>query len=227
MILVCVSGCKMFQSRDPWKKKQIDGEFYYYVKNESATILGLVSEGKEREELVIPETLGGYPVKQIGESFTAFIGSPTRDYGIDATNIEKIVIIHECSITDETGLFNLKELEINADVELYVTVYIPQIEKIVFNINLSSLTDYKSWASMWDIDWIEKQVVKFDAVGGKQKTYAIALNQAEKLLEPEEPNKEGFTFSGWYVDEEYTTKWNFKTDVVTENITLYAKWIEV
>ena len=243
LIAISLSGCKGWERYnayiDPWEIKQQRNGFYYYLvdkdgkpegKNHppaAAIILGLVSEGKEREELVIPETLGGYPVKQIGESFTAFIGSPTRDYGIDATNIEKIVIIHECSITDETGLFNLKELEINADVELYVTVYIPQIEKIVFNINLSSLTDYKSWASMWDIDWIEKQVVKFDAVGGKQKTYAIALNQAEKLLEPEEPNKEGFTFSGWYVDEEYTTKWNFKTDVVTENITLYAKWIEV
>ena len=106
MILVCVSGCKMFQSRDPWKKKQIDGEFYYYVKNESATILGLVSEGKEREELVIPETLGGYPVKKIG-AFSASIGSSIKYYGIDATNIDRIVINHKCEIDMYQSIINL------------------------------------------------------------------------------------------------------------------------
>ena len=226
LIAISLSGCKLFQSRDPWKKKQIDGEFYYYVKNESAIILGLVDEEKEREELVMPETLGGYPVKQIGESFAASVGSRTKHYGIDATNIERIVINNECRIKDETSITNLNELVINADVGLGTAAYDPEINIIIFKIDFSSMTYYEAWAKTWEYDWIKKQVVTFDSVGGKQKTYAIALNQAEKLLEPEEPNKEGFTFSGWYVDEEYITKWNFETDVVTENITLYAKWIE-
>ena len=46
----------------------------------------------------------------------------------------------------------------------------------------------------------------------------------------EEPNtvpvRDGYVFAGWYTDTEYTGKYDFST-VVTEDITLYAKWIEV
>jgi len=30
--------------------------------------------------------------------------------------------------------------------------------------------------------------------------------------------------TGWYTDEEYTNKWNFNTDIVNNDITLYVKW---
>lgn len=33
-----------------------------------------------------------------------------------------------------------------------------------------------------------------------------------------------YTLEGWYLDEEYTTEWNFETDVVTQDTILYAKW---
>lgn len=39
----------------------------------------------------------------------------------------------------------------------------------------------------------------------------------------ENPNNE--EVEGWYTDAEYTTKWNFLTDVVETDMTLYAKWI--
>ena len=33
-----------------------------------------------------------------------------------------------------------------------------------------------------------------------------------------------YTLEGWYLDEAYTTEWNFDTDVVTQDTILYAKW---
>lgn len=39
----------------------------------------------------------------------------------------------------------------------------------------------------------------------------------------ENPNNE--EVDSWYTDAEYTTKWNFLTDTVTADMTLYAKWI--
>lgn len=33
-----------------------------------------------------------------------------------------------------------------------------------------------------------------------------------------------YTLEGWYLDEEYTSKWSFETDVVTKDTILYAKW---
>ena len=45
-----------------------------------------------------------------------------------------------------------------------------------------------------------------------------------KLTKPDDPIKEGYTFAGWYKDDELANEWDFDTDVVTEDITLYAKW---
>ena len=41
-----------------------------------------------------------------------------------------------------------------------------------------------------------------------------------------EATKNNHFFEGWYKDAEFNEKWNFATDKVTEDITLYANWIE-
>ena len=42
---------------------------------------------------------------------------------------------------------------------------------------------------------------------------------------PPSVSKEGYKLDGWYLDEAFTQKWNFETDVVKGDMTLYAKWI--
>lgn len=37
--------------------------------------------------------------------------------------------------------------------------------------------------------------------------------------------KTDWTLEGWYKEESLTNKWNFTTDTITSNITLYAKWL--
>ena len=37
--------------------------------------------------------------------------------------------------------------------------------------------------------------------------------------------KTGYKLDGWYLDKAFTQKWNFETDVVKGDMTLYAKWI--
>ena len=46
----------------------------------------------------------------------------------------------------------------------------------------------------------------------------------EKVQKPVEPLKEKYIFDGWYLDSEYNNKYDFE-NVVTEDITLYAKFI--
>jgi uncharacterized repeat protein (TIGR02543 family) len=41
---------------------------------------------------------------------------------------------------------------------------------------------------------------------------------------PTAPTKSGYTFEGWYKEATLTNAWDFETDTVTEDITLYAKW---
>ncbi|MBE5740559.1 MAG: hypothetical protein E7349_06905, partial [Clostridiales bacterium] len=55
------------------------------------------------------------------------------------------------------------------------------------------------------------------------------VEKGDSIKEPtiralENPNN--YTCEGWYTSKDYTTKWNFQTDTVQENMTLYAKWVQ-
>ncbi len=65
--------------------------------------------------------------------------------------------------------------------------------------------------------------VSFDSNGGS----AVSSRTAEsgsKISKPSDPVRDGYTFVGWYKDSALTQAWNFNSDSVTSNITLYAKW---
>ncbi len=65
--------------------------------------------------------------------------------------------------------------------------------------------------------------VKFDTNGGSRIESCKVLH-SETVPKPENPVKEGFTFTGWYRDEACTVEWNIETDKVNESMTLYAGW---
>lgn len=46
------------------------------------------------------------------------------------------------------------------------------------------------------------------------------------VTEPVAPSRSGYNFTGWYIDNAYTDKYDFKTPIAG-NITLYAKWSPV
>lgn len=48
----------------------------------------------------------------------------------------------------------------------------------------------------------------------------------ETIQEPEAPIREGYKLLGWYSDIHLKDKWNFETDTVRGNMTLYAKWTQ-
>lgn len=72
--------------------------------------------------------------------------------------------------------------------------------------------------------------VTFESQGGSIVP-AQYVENGGKVTRPTDPTKEGYTFGGWYTDASYTdasylTQWNFGTNTVTSNMTLYAKWME-
>lgn len=65
--------------------------------------------------------------------------------------------------------------------------------------------------------------VSFDTDGGS-KIESCKVMYGETVVQPEDPVKEGWVFTGWYSDSACKNKWNIKTDTVTDSMTLYAGW---
>lgn len=65
--------------------------------------------------------------------------------------------------------------------------------------------------------------VRFDSKSGSAVAGKIT-GASTSITAPAAPTRAGYTFSGWYKDISYTTAWNFATDKVSTNITLFAKW---
>lgn len=66
----------------------------------------------------------------------------------------------------------------------------------------------------------------FNYTGAPAST-TTEVNDGSKVTKPTDPTRTGHTFGGWYKEAACTTAWNFDTDTVTGNITLYAKWTPV
>lgn len=68
-------------------------------------------------------------------------------------------------------------------------------------------------------------LVQFETNGGSEiKDIIVKYNKAMKR--PKDPVREGMHLEGWYKDIHLTEAWDFDKDIVTENMTLYAKWAE-
>ncbi|WP_459187012.1 InlB B-repeat-containing protein [Parabacteroides sp. APC149_11_2_Y6] len=83
---------------------------------------------------------------------------------------------------------------------------------------MSNVTLYAKW-----VEAAQACVVTFDAQGGSEVA-PLTVNKGEKLVKPTDPTKEDCSFLGWYKDAAYTSVWEFSSDVVNEDITLYARW---
>ncbi len=99
----------------------------------------------------------------------------------------------------------------------------------------------KSWnESNWNFDVANKVVqmltspgnvapapdyytLSFDTRDGSTISPITAVS-GSLITAPANPSKTGYTFAGWFKNSTLTTPWNFTTDRLTENTTLYAKW---
>lgn len=65
-------------------------------------------------------------------------------------------------------------------------------------------------------------IVTFNANGGSSIA-SQSIIHGEKVSKPTNPTRSNYTFEGWYKESTLSTLWNFDTDTVESNLTLYAK----
>ena len=66
--------------------------------------------------------------------------------------------------------------------------------------------------------------ISFDSKGGTDVPAQTDLMYGDHVTEPEPPTREGYTFKGWYLDENCIYEWDFETSQVGQSMTLYADW---
>lgn len=86
-------------------------------------------------------------------------------------------------------------------------------------------TESSDEASSEEIESVEGYFcVTFDSDGGTV-VEAVQVKEGEKITKPQNPQKintqQEYEFLGWYYGD---TAWDFDNDVVTQNMTLVARW---
>lgn len=61
--------------------------------------------------------------------------------------------------------------------------------------------------------------------GSAPQSYT-GIKSGALIQKPSDPTASGYRFEGWYKDSSCKTAWNFSTDKVTADTTLYAKWVK-
>ncbi len=82
----------------------------------------------------------------------------------------------------------------------------------------SDITLYANWA-------LNRYDVHFNSNGGTSVDSLLNVEHGSLLTAPAEPARTGFTFGGWYKEEQLQTMWDFTADTVQNETTLYAKWV--
>ncbi|MEG2541025.1 MAG: leucine-rich repeat protein, partial [Clostridia bacterium] len=65
--------------------------------------------------------------------------------------------------------------------------------------------------------------ITFDSNGGSE-VLPITQDSNTLVVKPTDPTKAGHIFEGWYKDRNFATIFDFATELLTKDITIYAKW---
>ncbi|MFC5470370.1 InlB B-repeat-containing protein [Cohnella suwonensis] len=96
-----------------------------------------------------------------------------------------------------------------------------------WNFSTDTVSANTTLYAKWTAVPVSTYTVTFDSKEGSAVASATGIVSGATVTKPADPTRAGYTFSGWYKDEGYATAWNFITDTVSANTTLYAKWTEV
>lgn len=100
----------------------------------------------------------------------------------------------------------------------FLTVWNFITDTVTFNVTL-----HAKWIAVQN----QTYTVTFESNGGSLVSAISNIESNQSIDEPLTPSKTNHQFNGWYKDSTLNDPWNFSSDSVTENLTLYAKWEEI
>ena len=241
LILLVVSGCQY----DPYKDKVnvvVETDYFYVqlvIKDGQklmgedaapyALILELTDLGKEQEIIVIPEYIEGLVVKQIGRYSWPIV------WGLESENLKKVYItttvnyieraaFSKCTNLEEVVMLSVPMVK-GASFNLWST---GEKAKLIFSDPLQDNTiivrpSPTSGGKMIPVNFVFHYHY-FNAPNSGYYWFDYITGSNLYIL-PNNPEREGYTFKGWYIDEECSIEWDEVLPISeTEILELYALW---
>ncbi|MBY0117721.1 S-layer homology domain-containing protein [Paenibacillus sp. FSL L8-0435] len=139
-------------------------------------------------------------------------GTITGSVPVDNQKYEKDTAV---TVLDNTGVLEKEDYQFigwNTSADGSGTSY---SAADTFSMNDSDVTLYAQWQPLY-------VNIGFESNGGSEVA-AQKVDYNSPAVNPDIPEKAGYTFSGWYQDSQLLQAFDFNTNL-TQNITLYAKW---
>lgn len=222
------------------------GDFLLEKRGDSYMIMDLTEEGYQKKELFVYAQIGRFKISliscrrsgmflspeapvinsQVLEKIYFVDYIPSGNYGVfyNCDNLTRIIRLEAGDFPNDNDLFRNSPSDEPSSKHINQYLKYEDYLKLnhwdfVFPANVSYYLNYEI-ENHDGYHWID------DYDYGTKITYI-----------PPEPTREGYTFDGWYKEEDCINKWNFETDTLPEAILdeegepvyqetkLYAKWI--
>lgn len=189
--------------------------FEINTREKFATVIGLTELGREQEVLVIPSLVDKYPVKHIGKKQRFF--QPIDTNALRLTDMQEKIylpysLVGQMWLTTETTVEAILSLaKLDSFEEVFIINSFPEINLYYLNESTKLNTFF---------------MYNFDSAENDGYHWVDYINGSNPYIIPSDPVREGYSFDGWYYEEECIDLWDNQVPASeTENLTLYAKWI--
>ncbi len=230
-LFTCLTGCSTAESLP-------NENFYCKILDENNIAIGGLRTYPESGVVFFPEQIEGYTVSKLGfPSGMGFGGNGEFSaYSSGGKFIKRIYVPHTVKVVDSDYMKPPPELKVFYCGEVIdlagfesgrwgCEIYLPAEKYELFKV----IHDDERYT--FDSILLKANVSYHLNYDEENYYYVDYYENGEKILYiPPIPQRDGYTFGGWFKEAECINQWNFDTDTLQiseeiQEIKLYAQWI--
>ncbi len=249
-----ITGCEL------GPKIYEEGDFKYFISERTVTnetgkrknvkeigLDGLTEEGKQKEIIVVPSEIKGFPVTSLsrGGWFWAEGEETELDSGmLESENLKAIYLPKGIKVTAVKTFDQCPNLEkvVTLGQLGYSNMKLNENQKRYIRFLNDSILSENGTAKVKDGNAYYANIsyyYNYESAENEGFYWIDNFAYGEKIgYIPEEPERTGYTFGGWYKEAECENKWIFNSDTLPQakynengdelyqETKLYAKWIK-
>lgn len=244
LLLMCCMGSKC-QGRQTAPIEY--GDFYYSIMTDEETgeryirMQGLTEQGQQKKYVIVPSEIDGINVRELNYCGGAWY----YEGALISDNLEKIYIptsvtvmnisFMHCPRLNKVIMLDKNGLDMYDDRE-GINIFIISNEYSLADYGFNNFYQYIFPVNVYFAN--VSFMYNYEQAENNGYYWIDDLDYGTRIeYVPENPEREGYTFGGWYKESECVNEWNFETDTLPEQVLtddgeekyqetrLYAKWI--